>query len=105
MHEGLDMGGVMLLLAGNVKATSITASGREQILAFRGPGDVIGELAAVDDRPHSGSEDPAEQQPSLSQRLHRFHPSLVVGRCSSPGGGGEITCSEIIYISSHMLRA
>jgi CRP/FNR family transcriptional regulator, cyclic AMP receptor protein len=55
MHEGLDMGGVMLLLAGNVKATSISVSGREQILAFRGPGDVIGELAAVDDRPHSGT--------------------------------------------------
>ena len=55
MHEGLDAGGVMLLLAGNVKATSITASGREVILAFRGPGDVIGELAAIDARPHSGT--------------------------------------------------
>jgi CRP/FNR family cyclic AMP-dependent transcriptional regulator len=75
MHEGLDTGGVMLLLAGNVKATSITASGREVILAFRGPGDVIGELAAIDDRPHSGTViaiDPVEVLVVPSREFEAF---------------------------------
>jgi CRP/FNR family transcriptional regulator, cyclic AMP receptor protein len=55
LHEGLDAGAVVLLRAGAVKATSITRDGHEAILAFRGPGDLLGELAAVDGRPHSST--------------------------------------------------
>src|SRR4051812_19456628 len=55
MHEGLPGEGVFLLMSGVVKATSVTSAGREVILAFRGPGDLIGELALIDDRPHSST--------------------------------------------------
>jgi CRP-like cAMP-binding protein len=38
-----------------VKATCVTRAGHEAILAFRGPGDLIGELAMIDQRPHSST--------------------------------------------------
>jgi CRP-like cAMP-binding protein len=55
MHEGMPAEVVMLLLSGTVKVTSITHSGREVVLAFCGPGHVIGEMAAIDAEPHGGT--------------------------------------------------
>jgi CRP-like cAMP-binding protein len=55
MHEGLPGEGVLVLLAGIVKATCVTRAGHEAILAFRGPGELIGELALIDHRPHSST--------------------------------------------------
>jgi CRP-like cAMP-binding protein len=46
-HQGDDAGGVSVLLAGRVKVTSTTAAGRDVILAFRGPGDIVGEIGAI----------------------------------------------------------
>ncbi len=43
----------MLLLAGRVKIASISEDGRESVLAFRGPGEVLGELSAIDGQPRS----------------------------------------------------
>jgi CRP/FNR family transcriptional regulator, cyclic AMP receptor protein len=55
MHEGLPGEDVLLLLSGIVKATYVTRSGREVILAFRGAGELIGELSMIDERPHSST--------------------------------------------------
>jgi CRP/FNR family transcriptional regulator, cyclic AMP receptor protein len=55
MHEGLPGEGVLVLISGIVKATCVTSNGHEAILAFRGPRDLIGELALIDDRPHSST--------------------------------------------------
>jgi CRP/FNR family cyclic AMP-dependent transcriptional regulator len=55
MHEGLPGEGVLVLLTGVVKATCTTRAGHETILAFRGPGELIGELALIDERPHSST--------------------------------------------------
>jgi CRP/FNR family cyclic AMP-dependent transcriptional regulator len=55
MHEGLHGEGLFVLLAGVVKATFVTPAGREVILAFRGPGELIGELALIDESPHSST--------------------------------------------------
>jgi CRP/FNR family transcriptional regulator, cyclic AMP receptor protein len=44
---------VMLLLAGRVKIASVAVDGRESVLAFRGPGEVLGELSAIDGKPRS----------------------------------------------------
>jgi CRP/FNR family cyclic AMP-dependent transcriptional regulator len=46
-HEGDEPGGVSILLAGRVKVSSVTAAGKEVILAFRGPGDIVGEIGAI----------------------------------------------------------
>lgn len=46
---------VMLLRSGRVKIASSSEDGRERVLAFRGPGEALGELSAIDGRPPSAS--------------------------------------------------
>jgi CRP/FNR family cyclic AMP-dependent transcriptional regulator len=53
-HEGDDAGAVLVLRGGHVKATMLN-DGREVILAFPGPGELLGELSAVDGRPRSAT--------------------------------------------------
>lgn len=52
-HEGDEGGPVVVLLRGHVKLVMVSETGREAIVAVRGPGDLLGELAAIDDRPRS----------------------------------------------------
>ena len=47
-HQGDDAGAVLVLLGGHVKAGDARTDGREVILAFPGPGELLGELSAVD---------------------------------------------------------
>jgi CRP-like cAMP-binding protein len=44
MRQGEPGLRVLVLLAGHVKASSVDSRGREMVLSFRGPGDVLGEL-------------------------------------------------------------
>jgi CRP-like cAMP-binding protein len=53
-HQGDDAGAVLVLLEGHVKAAMLN-DGREVILAFPGPGELLGELSAVDGEPRSGT--------------------------------------------------
>ena len=52
-HEGDNAGPVMVLLSGRVKAVAVDAGGHEAIVALRGPGDLLGELSAIDGAPRS----------------------------------------------------
>ncbi|MET0616107.1 MAG: Crp/Fnr family transcriptional regulator [Thermoleophilaceae bacterium] len=54
-HEGDDAGSVIVLLAGRAKLTVPSSSGREVIVAVRGPGDLLGELAALVEGPRSAT--------------------------------------------------
>ena len=54
-HEGDDSDRVVLVIRGRLKVYSVTAGGKEAVLAFRGPGDMLGELSAIDSRPRSAS--------------------------------------------------
>ena len=54
-HEGDDAGSVIVLLAGRAKLTVPNSSGREVIVAVRGPGDLLGELAALVEAPRSAT--------------------------------------------------
>jgi len=53
-HQGDDAGAVVVLRDGHVKATMLN-DGREVILAFPGPGELLGELSAVDGEPRSAT--------------------------------------------------
>src|SRR3954462_4208377 len=53
-HQGDDAGAVVVLRDGHVKATMVN-DGREVILAFPGPGELLGELSAVDGEPRSAT--------------------------------------------------
>lgn len=46
---------VVLLERGRVKVTYVTEDGRETLLAVRGAGDVLGELAVLDEGPRSAT--------------------------------------------------
>ncbi len=47
-HEGDPGGSMLMVLSGQIKITSLAANGKECVLAFMGPGDVIGELTVLD---------------------------------------------------------
>lgn len=53
MHQGEPGDRVLILLDGHVKASSVDSRGREMVLSFRGPGDVLGELTFHHAEPRS----------------------------------------------------
>jgi CRP/FNR family cyclic AMP-dependent transcriptional regulator len=54
-REGDHSSVVLVLLAGHVRIVHGTPDGREVVVGVRGPGDVIGELAAIDAQPRSAT--------------------------------------------------
>jgi CRP/FNR family transcriptional regulator, cyclic AMP receptor protein len=51
MSQGEAPGRVLVLEKGRAKVTAITEDGRELVLAFSGPGDLLGELSALGGSP------------------------------------------------------
>jgi CRP/FNR family cyclic AMP-dependent transcriptional regulator len=83
VHEGDDAGAVSLLLGGRIKAATIGGAGREAIVAVRGRGDLIGEPAAIDGGPRSGTV-------TCSSRAKRCScPARPSRRCSSAARGSR----------------
>ncbi len=57
---------VLVLVSGRVKVTYLTRDGREVILDFRGPGDLLGEMAVVDGNPRSNTVKAIEDVEALA---------------------------------------
>jgi len=55
MHQGEPGDRVLILLEGHVKASYVDGGGRELVLSFRGPGDVLGELTFTHVEPRSSN--------------------------------------------------
>jgi CRP-like cAMP-binding protein len=55
MHVDQVARDVLILRNGLVKISATTRGGRSVLLAFRGPGDLVGELAALDEAPRSAT--------------------------------------------------
>jgi CRP/FNR family cyclic AMP-dependent transcriptional regulator len=53
--EGEQSDRVLAILDGRVKVSLVTADGKEVVLAVRGPGDLLGELAFIDGEPRSAT--------------------------------------------------
>ena len=60
MHAGQVPQEVIVVQSGRVKVSATTPSGRRVLLAFRGPGDLVGELSAIDERPRGASVEALE---------------------------------------------
>ena len=60
MHEGQAGTEVMVIVSGRVKITYLEIDGRETVLDFRGPGELLGELAVIDGKPRSSSVEAIE---------------------------------------------
>ncbi|MGH3852122.1 MAG: Crp/Fnr family transcriptional regulator [Pseudonocardiaceae bacterium] len=54
-HHGDPSDFAIFLVSGWVKVSTDSRNGHEALLAIRGPGDVLGELAAIDGRPRSAT--------------------------------------------------
>jgi CRP-like cAMP-binding protein len=54
-HEGGGSDEIVVVLTGRVKVSTVTADGKEVVLAFRGPGDLLGELSAIDGEARSAT--------------------------------------------------
>jgi len=74
--EGDRSGRVVLVLSGRLKVSSFSEDGRETILAFRGPGDLLGEVAAIDGREHSATVSVVEDGEVLVVPADRFLAAL-----------------------------
>jgi len=82
--EGERSDHIIVLLSGQVKVSSFADDGREAVLAIRGPGELIGELASLDAGPRSASVsavDPVEalvlDAASFRAYLHE-HPRIAL---------------------------
>ena len=67
---------VLVLVSGRVKAYSSTGGGTEVLLAVRGPGALVGELAAIDQRPRSATVEALEPVTALVLPLGAFQEYL-----------------------------
>lgn len=54
-HAGDDAGTLFVLVDGRVKATVMAEGGREVILSFPGPGELIGEVSALGEGPRAAT--------------------------------------------------
>lgn len=66
LHAGQVGDRVMVILAGRAKISYTTEGGREVVLRFAGPGEVLGELAVIDGRPRSGTIEAVEPVETLT---------------------------------------
>jgi len=65
-NEGDASNRVILVIAGRVKAASTTAEGLETVLGFRGAGEVLGELSALDGESHVATVTVVEEVEALA---------------------------------------
>lgn len=75
LTEGEVSDHVAIVLSGRVKVSSFTAEGREIVLAVRGPGELLGELSALDGGPRVASVSALEPVEALlvpAERFERF---------------------------------
>jgi CRP/FNR family transcriptional regulator, cyclic AMP receptor protein len=75
--EGDVSSRVVLMLSGRVKISTVSDEGQETVLAFRGAGDVLGELAAIDDAEHMATVTVVEEGEALIVPANRFLDTLA----------------------------
>jgi CRP/FNR family transcriptional regulator, cyclic AMP receptor protein len=85
LRQGDPTDHVFVLLSGWVRVVATTAEGNDLLLAFRGPGDVIGEMAAVLGRDRSASVRTMEAVAGVQLRREQYlallddRPSVALG--------------------------
>lgn len=82
--EGDSSDHVFVVMSGRLKLCSFTEDGREVVLGIRGPGDLLGEFAAIDEEPRSASVAALEAVEALVIPSERFldflteHPLVAI---------------------------
>ncbi|HEV3351454.1 MAG TPA: Crp/Fnr family transcriptional regulator [Acidimicrobiales bacterium] len=84
-HEGDDSDWIGLVVKGRVKVSCYGADGRERLVAVIGPGELLGELSAIDGEPRSATAtalEPLDAHVLTSDEfvaLLEKHPSATLG--------------------------
>jgi CRP/FNR family transcriptional regulator, cyclic AMP receptor protein len=76
-HQGGSSDRVVVLLSGRVKVSTLTDDGKEIVLAFRGPGDLLGELSALDGEPRSATVEAIEPLEAIAIPASDFRSFLI----------------------------
>jgi len=76
-HRGGSSDRVVVLLGGRVKVSTVTEDGKEIVLAFRGPGDLLGELSAIDGEPRSATVEAIEPVEAIAVAAPQFRSYLI----------------------------
>jgi CRP/FNR family transcriptional regulator, cyclic AMP receptor protein len=71
-REGDDPGGVVVILSGRAKVAISGVSGRDVVLAFPGPGELIGELSATAGRPRTATVAALDNVEAITMRADQF---------------------------------
>jgi CRP/FNR family transcriptional regulator, cyclic AMP receptor protein len=71
-HEGAPGSEVFVVLSGRVKVTVTTPEGREIVLQFCGPGELIGEFSVIDRGSRSGTAEALEPVEALAISAAEF---------------------------------
>lgn len=77
MNEGERSDRMVVIVAGYAKVSYFTEEGREVLLAIRGPGDLLGELAALDGEPFSATVTALEDVEALIMTVDDFRTVLT----------------------------
>jgi CRP-like cAMP-binding protein len=77
MHQGEPGDRLLVLLGGHVKASFVDPGGREVVLSFRGPGDVLGELTFMHAEPRSSNVTAIEPVEARGLAASEFRAFLV----------------------------
>jgi CRP-like cAMP-binding protein len=77
IHEGVAPGRVLKLVSGRVKIVTTSSDGREAVLAFRGPGEVLGELAAIDGGTASATVIAVDEVETIAATVPAFKQHLL----------------------------
>ena len=72
LHEGDPADRVLLLVSGHVKVFKLSRAGREIVLDFRGPGELLGELGVISPGGRTASAVAVEAVQALSIRGSEF---------------------------------
>jgi len=76
MHAGQVPQEVIVLRSGRVKVSATTPAGRRVLLAFRGPGDLVGEMSAIDEQPRGASVEALEPVEAIAIGHQHFRAVL-----------------------------
>ncbi|VAV95098.1 hypothetical protein MNBD_ALPHA05-686 [hydrothermal vent metagenome] len=94
-HEGDPGGSMLMVLSGQVKITTLAANGKECVLAFMGPGDVVGELTVLE----GGARTASAQAIEASRVLELTRSAFMTALENNPS-----TALKIIEILCKRLR-
>lgn len=76
VHQGEEPGRVLVIENGRAKVTALTEDGRELVIAFAGPGDLLGELSALSGAPRAATVRSLEPLDALAVARGEFEAFL-----------------------------